>query len=279
MSDSRWALHQSPHRHYRHLRDDGKWSWESRDRTRIASVTAVLDGDIDWLLSWAVGKALVAAEAACYGPWAAECEDFAEACDATGLMPNTYRDLKGAIGTAGHAWLEARLGGYVGDYYPGATEPELPYGYRLAIDAFLNETGFRCAHDDRGPRVERAVGDEVRAVAGTYDAQGSPTKAGPLHPGVHRIDLKSSNTLQPKMAAQVAEYERLAVLCGEELSDYLTIVHIDALGNWTPTSIPTGGPEEAAALSVFDAALTTYRAAPQLRKLLSSPYPLEPGDD
>lgn len=282
-----WELRQEPHRHYRRLRDDGKWAWDNRDRTRIASVTTVLDGDIDWLLSWAVGKALVAAEAAVganyFGLHEAEAS-FIELVEATGLMPDTYRDLKGDIGTAGHAYLEHRLAGWDG---PASAmmvmrDPELsplPYGYRAAIDAFVAETGFRAAVDERGQRVERAVGDEARAVAGTYDAQGSPTKSGPLHPGVHRIDLKSSNTLQPKFLAQLACYERMAVLCGEERSDWLTLIHIDACGNWRPVQIPTGGPEEEAALADFDAALARYRLAPTLRKLLlSGEPPTELGD-
>lgn len=288
-----WALHQEPHRHYK-VNTGDKWSWQNRDKTRIASVTTVLDGDTDWLLSWAVGKALVAAEAAMNSlgkvRYLLEDEDFGELCEATGLMPNTYRDLKGGIGTAGHEYLEWRLRRLTGR----VADPQcaLPYGYRRAIDAFLDETGFVAVVDDRGPRVERAVGDEARAVAGTYDAQGRVgcgrfvlESAGPppLEPirvasSLHRIDLKSSNTLQPKMLAQLACYERLAVLCGEDRSDYLTIIHIDACGNWTPTSIPTGGPEEEAALAYFDAALVLYRRAPELRKLLSSPYPLEPGD-
>lgn len=259
-----WELRHEPHRAYWRQKGDDKWTWNGRDKTRIASVTTVLDGDIDWLLSWAVGKALVAAESVYNAAMPYDPDDFLEVVQATGLMPDTYRDLKGDIGTAGHAYLEWRL-------TAAAELPlDLPYGYRLAIDTFLDETGFQAYVDARGPRVERAVGDESRAVAGTYDAAGSPTKAGPLHPGVHRIDLKSSNALQPKMLAQLACYERLAVLCGEERSDWLTIVHIDALGNWTPTQISTGGPEEQAALDYFDAALTLYRRAPDLRKLLGS---------
>lgn len=252
-----WALHQEPHRHYKVLREDeDKWTWNGRDKTRIASVTTVLDGDMDRLLGWAVAKAFTAFEAAVGWTPGPDGPDLGELCQATGLMPDTYRDLKGDIGTAGHAYLEAALTG------SGAPVPEadLPYGYRLAIDAFLDETGAEAVYDERGPRVERAVGDEARAVAGTYDA--CVTMDGKQH----RIDLKSSSILHPKMLAQLATYEALAVLCGEDRSDHLTVIHIDGLGAWKPWSIPTGGPEEADALAYFDAALALYRLGPKLRR-------------
>ncbi len=261
-----WELRQEPHRAYWRTKDDepDKWTWLGRDRTRIASVTTVLDGDMDRLLGWAVGKAFTAFEhvlhSRCMG--LLPDEDLGELCQATGLMPDTYRDLKGDIGTAGHAYLERRLtGGDDCDAVDG-----LPYGYRSAIDAFLDETGCVAVRDERGPRVERAVGDEERAVAGTYDAQVRAFNRGGLAAGVHRIDLKSSNALHPKQMAQLAEYERLAVLCGEDRSDYLTVVHIDGLGNWKPWSIPTDSAAEDDALAYFDAALRIYRLGPQLRK-------------
>jgi hypothetical protein len=263
-----WALHQEPHRHYKVLREaDGKWVWQNRDKTRIASVTTILDGDMDRLLGWAVGKAFTAFERVALDRGAIDgLDDLGELCQATGLMPDTYRDLKGDIGTAGHTWLELRLTGSSAGEHDFTM---LPYGYRLAIDAFIDETGFRAEVDERGPRIERAVGDEARAVAGTYDAQGRPTRACALLPGLHRIDLKSSNSTHPKMFAQLAEYERDAVLCGEDRSDYLTIIHIDALGNWTPSTIPTGGEAEADARAYFDAALALYRLGPKLRKHLA----------
>ena len=259
-----WELRQEPHRAYWRTKDDepDKWTWLGRDKTRIASVTTVLDGDMDRLLGWAVAKAFTAFEAAVGWTPGPDGPDLGELCQATGLMPDTYRDLKGDIGTAGHSYLEAALTG------SGAPVPEagLPYGYRLAIDAFLDETGAEAVYDERGPRVERAVGDEARAVAGTYDAQVYGKNRGGLADGRHRIDLKSSNSLHPKMLAQLATYEALAVLCGEDHSDYLTVIHIDGLGAWKPWSIPTDSAAEADALAYFDAALALYRLGPQLRK-------------
>ncbi len=262
-----WELRQEPHRAYWRTKDDepDKWTWNGRDKVRIASVTTVLDGDMDRLLDWAVGKAFTAFEAvaAARGLEFGGLDDLGELCQATGLMPDTYRDLKGDIGTAGHAYLAAVLAGCA---VPMGPYDGLPYGYRLAIDSFLDETAATPVYDKRGPRIERAVGDEVTAVAGTYDAQVQAFNRGGLAAGVHRIDLKSSNSLHPKQMAQLAEYERLAVLCGEDRSDHLTVVHIDGLGNWKPWSIPTGGAEEQAALAYFDAALAIYRRGPELRK-------------
>ncbi len=261
---SAWQLHYEPHRHYKVLREDeDKWVWQNRDKTRIASVTTVLDGDMNRLLGWAVGKAFTAFEAV-YGATNPSF-DLGAACQATGLMPDTYRDLKGDIGTAGHAYLAAVLAGCA---VPMGPYDGLPYGYRLAIDAFLDDTAATPVHDERGPCIERAVGDEVTAVAGTYDAVVTVPAGGRggLAAGVHRIDLKSSNSLHPKQMAQLAEYERLAVLCGEDRSDHLTVVHIDGLGAWKPWSIPTDSAAEAAALAYFDAALSIYRLGPRLRK-------------
>ncbi len=260
-----WELRQEPHRAYWRTKDDepDKWTWNGRDRTRIASVTTVLDGDTDRLLGWAVAKAFTAFEAAVGWTPGPDGPDLGELCQATGLMPDTYRDLKGDIGTAGHSYLEAVLTGCA---VPMAPYEGLPYGYRLAIDSFLDDTGVLPVYDARGPRIERAVGDEARAVAGTYDAQVQAFNRGGLAAGRHRIDLKSSNSLHPKQMAQLATYEALAVLCGEDRSDHLTVVHIDGLGNWKPWSIPTGGAAEADALAYFDAALQLYRLGPRLRK-------------
>ncbi len=265
-----WELRQEPHRAYWRTKEGepDKWTWNGRDKVRIASVTTVLDGDMDRLLDWAVGKAFTAFEHvlnAHGGVFGEDNRDLGELCQATGLMPDTYRDLKGDIGTAGHAYLAAVLAGCA---VPMGPYDGLPYGYRLAIDAFLDDTAATPVHDERGPCIERAVGDEVTAVAGTYDAVVTVPAGGRggLAAGVHRIDLKSSNSLHPKQMAQLAEYERLAVLCGEDRSDHLTIIHIDGLGNWKPWSIPTGGPEEQSALAYFDAALALYRLGPRLRK-------------
>ena len=124
--------------------------------------------------------------------------------------------------------------------------------------------------DESGPRVERCVGDYERAVAGTYDAQmRAGYMARKMPEGVHRIDAKSSNTLQPKHFAQVSEYEREAVLQGEEPSDWLTVIQFTPLGEYHPYSIAVGSAEHKLAQSVFDAHLTIHRGLAPLRKLLT----------
>lgn len=246
-------LHQTPFRHYK---IDGSWTSAGQ---RVASVTTVLSGSQENLQNWAVNQTAAAFTSAIerwYGlDDGSDGLTWTERAELTNLMPDQVRDAKAAIGTACHTYLADRLLGW-------SACDEAPYGYRAAIDAFLRDMRPTVVTDQHGPCVERAVGDAARVVAGTYDAV-VQMYDGPTH----RIDLKSSNSLQGKYWAQLAEYERLAVACGETRSDFLTIVHIDGLGNYALHSIPTGGPEEEDALAYFDAALALYRLGPQLGKL------------
>ncbi len=270
----RWALHQEPHRHYKHLGDNGKWSWNGYDKRRIASVTQVLDGEQDRLTQWATGQALVAGERVAT-TWlgAAPCLSasvlsFSQLAALTGVMPNDVRDAKARSGTLMHTYAAARLSG------SDTAVEHLPYGLKTAIDAFMRDSGACAVIDSHGPRVERAVGDSSLAVAGTYDAQISvlapSSHAEPrLQPGRHRLDFKQSRTLQPKMLAQVAGYEALARVCGEEPSDYLTLVHLDPTGDYRTYSIRCGDQDHACALHAFHAAVDMYRYLPRLAKLLT----------
>lgn len=266
-----WQLHHEPHRHYKRQKDDGKWTWEGRDRARIASVTDVLDAK-DSLVGWAVNNTLVAAERAAV-QWldaapalARSVVDFAGLTQLTGLMPDTIRDDKGEIGTLVHGYLADKLLVEAGMLSVPQVISPVPYGFRAAVDRFLAATGFAATADEHGPRVERAVGSYRLAVAGTYDAQGTALRE--LEPGVHRLDAKSSNTVQPKHFAQVAAYEELAKEAGEDPSDHLTIIHLSPLGTWTPYTIPAQGADARRALDMFHAYLTIHRSAPKLGKLL-----------
>lgn len=270
--EQRWALHETPHRHYKYLGDDGKWRWQI-GKQRIAGVTSILDAEADALLSWHGGQVATAYTAAAEtwlgaGPVLAESVlSLGELAALTGHMPNDVRDAKAAIGTRMHEYLADRLAGVSG---PGRSVYEdLPYGLCVAVYDFIRDHGACPVFDHLGSRVERAVGSVKRAVGGTYDAQVwmETGKHGCVRMR-HRIDLKSSNTVQPKHFAQVAEYERCAVECGESPSDYLTIVHIQPSGHYDLYSIAVASPEHELALAVFDAHLLNHRGLPALGKLL-----------
>lgn len=272
-----FKLHHEPHRHYKLQKPDGKWSWQNRDKVRIASVTDVLDKD-SALTNWAVGNALVAAERVAVqwldaGPaLAGSVLDFALMANLTGLMPNDIRDDKGVIGTAAHHYLGEALQNFPGGSKAAYIDSALPFGYKTAIDIFLADTGFIAAADENGERVERAVGSEELAVAGTYDAQGAHNSMEhPIEDGVHRIDLKSSNSVQPKHFAQLAAYEHLAIESGEEPSEWLTIIHINALGDWRPYSIKASSTESERAFLLFMSYLNIRRSEAALAKLLKPP--------
>ncbi len=268
----RWALHHEPHRHYKYLGDNGKWSWQI-GKARIAGVTTILDGGQDSLAQWAANTAIGAGQQVAVdwlgaGPaLAGSLLSFGELANLSGRMPNDVRDRKGRSGTLLHGYLATRLG--VPTDYDG-----LSYGLRVAVDRFVHDWCVCPVNDELGPRVERCVGDAGRAVGGTYDAQvfvvGSLGGRG-METGVHRIDAKQSNTVQPKHLAQLAAYERCAVLCGEAPSDYLTLIHCNDLGDYEPHSIRVGSDEHALALAVFDAHLVNYRGLPALGKLLKLP--------
>lgn len=267
-----FELHHSPHRHYKVSRDGGKASWNGANNARIVSVTSVLDGGQDRLTNWAAKQGVAAGEMVARRWLGADdvldnrsVLAFSEMAALIPEHPHTYRDHKAALGTALHEYLADKLqgGGCLGSDCARA----LPFGLRAAVDGFIDTEAPYVVEDARGPRVERAVGDYERAVAGTYDGQ-VWAGCGQMQPGSHRIDAKSSNMLQPKHWAQVSEYEREAVLCGEEPSDYLTILHFTPMGDCFPYSIATGSPEHRMAQGVFDAALLIHRSTPRLAKLL-----------
>lgn len=269
-----WTLHETPHRHYKL---NGKWSI---DGVRITSVTQVLDNSMGALTSWAASQALAASEQVARdwlpgteAAFARSLLSFGELAALQPEWPDNVRDDKGDSGTAAHHYLAERLNF---GYRPADSPyPVAPYGLRMAIDKFIEQHRPMPVGDDRGLRVERIVGSRTRAVAGTYDAQ-----LGIYHHhtagiealfsgkwGRHRVDLKQSNTIQPKHWAQVAAYERDAVECGEEPSDYLSILHITPTGTYKLHSIESRGAPARQALELFDACLAIHRLAPKLAKL------------
>lgn len=282
MRDERaWALHEEPHRHYKVAVDGGKPSWNGADKQRIVSVTRVLDGGQDSLTTWAATTAvgacedaallylgarakLVALDAAqrrAFVP-AAEGEEcpqltFAELAYRTGRMPDQIRDAKGRSGDLAHTYFADCL---LGNPVAGDT----PYGLRVALDDFIADEQPWTRTDESGPQVERAVGDYSRAVAGTYDAVLQVDSI----PGWGRWDLKQSRSLHGKHFAQLAAYERCAVLGGEKPCDYLALLHITPEGAYRVVSIPTDGPDAEMALEFFDAALYRYRHEPRLDRLV-----------
>ncbi len=274
MTDARtWTLHQEPFRHYKATNDNGKDTWNGAHKQRIVSVTDVLDGGQNNLTSWAIGNALVAAETA-MATWfpavapalASSTLDFGGLAEITGLMPDSIRDNKADLGTLAHRYFAGLL---CDELALSPSEAALvPYGFRVALHDFMTEHDPVAVMDERGPLVERTVGDFERAIAGTYDAVLNCVGHGAVPSGRGRWDLKSSNTVQPKHFAQVAEYEELAVLCGEKPSDYVGVLHITPLGDFKPYTIQVGSPDYVAALAVFNHYLGIKRGESRLAKLL-----------
>lgn len=275
-TSDKWALHQEPHRHYK-LND----SW-SIGGVRIAGVTSVLDAGQDALTAWATSTTLAAAENAVCDwfdadvPLATSVLSFGELVALGGRMPNDIRDAAAVTGTRLHHYIAERLSSAC-EAFEGAAANEdydcmdddsaplaLPYGLVAAVEAYLDEHQPYPCHDHAGPRVERCVGSRPFAYAGTYDAQ---VWMG-VNAGRHRLDLKSSNTVQPKHLAQLAGYEEAARECGEEPSDFLTVLHVNRCGDYKLHTIPATGQPYALAVGVFHAHLVNHRGVPALAKLL-----------
>lgn len=259
-----WTLHQEPHRHYKY-----KGSWSIRGQ-RIVGVTDVLKG-ADNLADWAAAQATAACEQVARdwlgaeAPLATSLLSFGELAALQPEWPDNVRDAKGESGTQAHTYLAWRLAGGQPNAVTRA-HSTVAYGLRVAIDAFLRDHMPIVLEDEHGPRLERAVGSTIYAAAGTYDAHlmlGS--ERAPQH---HRLDLKQSRTVQPTHFAQVAAYEEMAVGCGEEASDYLTVLHIDDAGNYKLHSIEVGSVEHQKALGLWHAYLQIKRLTPPLAKLL-----------
>lgn len=276
---SKWSLHNEPHRHYKVVGPKGKPTWNGAGSQRIVSVTTVLDG-ADALTRWSASTTLGAAETATrlFFDGVDEALDgsilsFGQLVETTGLMPDSVKDRAGAEGTAAHKYLAARLMGGARAIAPEGAG-DVPYGIRVAIEDFIAEHEPDPIEDEHGLRVERAVGDYDTAVAGTYDAQvlmGSDASGWWPEVGnapTHRLDLKSSRTMQPKFFAQLAAYEWLASVNGEDPSDYLTVVHVDRAGNYTLHSIEVGSAQHKWALDLFMAYLTIHRNVPKLAKII-----------
>ena len=228
------------------------------------SVTTVLGGD-DGLVGWATSQAIAACEqvvTALDPAWRRSVLSLGELAALMPEHPDNARDAKGDTGTALHDYL-----GYMLHGEPDAAEAlGLHYGLRCAAEVFLSGHQPIAVKDGKGPRIERAVGDFDRAVAGTYDVQAQLQTGKSV--GVHRVDFKQSNAVRPSMFAQLAAYEDLAGCCGEEPSDFLTIAHFSPLGTCDLYSIAAGSEEHRRARLMFDAYLTIYRTTPQLAKLL-----------
>lgn len=276
MPERAWTLHDEPFRHYKATNDKGKETWNGARKQRILSVTDVLDGGQSALLSWAVGNTLVAAEAAAV-QWldaapalARSVVDFNGLAELTGLMPDSIRDDKAALGTLAHEYLADKLMVVEGVLeQPQRDYSAVPYGYRFAIDEFLADHNPSPVYDDAGPRIERVVGNFELAVAGTYDAQVIlPTSSGP--PPRHRLDLKSSRSVQAKHFAQVAMYEELALECeGGAPSDYVSILHVTPLGEYKLHSIAYGSDDYRLAVETFHRYLGIRRGEARLAKLIA----------
>lgn len=268
MSRYVYTLCQPPehrHRHYKVSVDGGKPTWNGANKQRILGVTSVLE-DPDGLQAWAASQATAASEQVARDWLGADLAlsrsllAFGELAALQPEWPDNVRDHAADRGTLLHSYLAARLTDDDNDMAAQtAAFCGLPYGYRVAVDAFMDAHG-PCLLDGR---VERAVGDHERAIAGTYDAV-----AHLFDDSVHRIDLKSSRTVQPKHFAQIALYERCAILCGENASDYLTILHVDGMGTFKLHSIRVGSKEHRTALAVADAYIAIKRGGASLAKLL-----------
>lgn len=267
----KWSLHQEPHRHYKVVGPKGKPTWTINGQ-RIVSVTTVLDGD-DRLREWAASQALATGEQVARifmdGDAALDGSllSFGQLAYTTGMMPRQIKEAAGDNGTMLHTYVSHRLRGT--DPLPAALASGVLYGLQQSAEEFLRLYEPHAVVDDFGPRVERAVGDEKRAVAGTYDAQ--VTLPAAIGRAIHRIDVKQSRTIQPKHFAQLAEYEREALLNGEDESDYLTVVHMDHAGNVKLYSIEVGSAQHKRALDLFDAHLTIYRNDRSLYKDIIKP--------
>lgn len=258
-----WTLHQEPHRHYKVLLPGAKKpSWQIKGVGRIVSTTTVLD-NASQLTGWAASQSTAAGYQVAVdwfgaGPaLSTSLLSFGELCALQPEWPDNVRDRAANQGTLAHHYLAERLSGEAtGDCVA------LPYGLRCAIDDFVRDAQPFAVIDELGVRAERCVGNIENGVAGTYDAQVV------MLDGVHRLDLKSSRTVQPTYFAQVADYERSAVMQGEQPSDWLSILHVDRLGGFKLHSIPVGGAAHVRALRLFDSYLDIHRSTPELAKLL-----------
>ena len=259
-----YTLHEEPYRHYKVSRDGGKPVWTGANKQRIVSVTTVLGGD-DGLVGWATSQAVAACEqvvTALDPAWRRSVLSLGELAALMPEHPDNVRDAKADTGTALHVYL----GHMLRSDFDAAATVSLPYGLRCAALAFIGSYNPVPRMDEDGAlRIERAVGDFDRAVAGTYDAQAWLYRP---EPEIHRIDFKQSNAVRPSMFAQLAAYEDLAGCCGEEPSDFLTIAHFSPLGTCDLYSIAVGSEEHHRARLMFDAYLAIYRTTPQLAKLL-----------
>lgn len=259
-----WELHATPHRHYK-LR--GSWNV---GKVRIAGVTSVLDGGQDNLTRWAASTMLAAAEDTatrwfgCGPAIANSLLSFGELTALSGMTPDAVRDYKAQLGTDAHSYLAS----WLVPSSPIANELPLPYGLAAGIEEFVVLHGPQPLKDEHGWRIERAVGHEKLAYAGTYDGQVRMWGAQGRRRAVHRIDLKTSNTVQPKHFAQLAAYEHAARACGEQRSTYLSIVHVGPCGTVRVHTIRAAGEDYTRALGMFKAALTIHRSTPKLAKLL-----------
>lgn len=258
------TLHHEPFRHYKMTNPEtGKVTWNGANKQRIVSVTTVLDG-VGGLVNWATGATLHAAEDAAATfldadrHLAGSLLSFGQLAYLTGRMPDQIKRAAGDEGTAVHTYVSERLSGR-----DGCFTTNLPYGLRVAIEAWIAEHRPEVIIDGHGPQVERAVGCFERAIAGTYDLHAR------LADGyIHRVDFKSGNTVQPTAFAQLATYERMAAGLGEDVSDLLTVVHVDRCGNFEQHSIEVGSIAEEQAHDLFDAYLTIHRTTPSLAKHL-----------
>lgn len=267
-----WTLHQEPHRHYKVLLPGAKKpSWQIKGVGRIVSTTTVLD-NASQLTGWAASQSTAAGYQVAVdwfgaGPaLSTSLLSFGELCALQPEWPDNVRDRAANQGTLAHHYLASKFD--VAE--PSFAVVDLAYGLRCAIDDFIRDRQPLAIHDQHGARVERCVGNVENGVAGTYDGHllSNSDDFPDFRRGAHRLDLKSSRTVQPTYFAQVADYERSAVMQGEQPSDWLTILHVDRLGGFKLHSIPVGGAAHVRALRLFDSYLDIHRSTPELAKLL-----------
>ncbi len=202
-----WELLQEPHRHYRHL---GKWSI---GKTRIVSVTQVLDAADDRLQQWMLGQAYIAGEKDGAAP------GLAARAYARGHGPEAIRDKAAVLGTISHKALEkmalggwsnasdeARLFAQLGVRVEGGQEirvPALDITPAMLWPRFRALEDFWRAYAPAPSENEVAVGSVKHAYAGTFDM----TARIGGYPGLSLVDAKNTNMLSWRHPVQLAGYE------------------------------------------------------------------------
>lgn len=172
---------------------------------------------------------------------------------ASKLTVNHVKDDAGARGTSVHDALE--LWANQGVMPVPETYPENEQGYVRGLVNFLQDSKITPV------RTEVMVGSLEREYAGRFDLdalsgghevcvhlteKGRGDKRAEMTPGFYRLDLKTSKDVYVEHFIQLAMYEKAAVECGYEKSDFQAVVNVKEDGRYQVKIAPQPASTEAA---------------------------------